>query len=92
MRHGVRADARLGEGVGADQFAGGEARQIFALLLVRAVEDDGQRADGGVRAVGDGERAWRISCATRELTTRPRSAPPYSSGMSIISSPARPPA
>ncbi len=53
--HGVRADARLRERVGADQFASRQSRQVAALLVLGAVKHDGQRPDGRVGAVRHGE-------------------------------------
>ena len=48
---------RLGEAIAGKQFAGGDLRQIFLFLLFGAEIDDGNRADAGVAAVRDGERA-----------------------------------
>ena len=43
------------ESVGADDFSGGQARQVFFLLLLGAEINDGKSADAGVSAPGGGE-------------------------------------
>ncbi len=53
--HGVRAGRGLRQGIGADDFSGGEARQILLLLLLGAEINDGQHADATVRAPRGGE-------------------------------------
>ncbi len=52
----IGSGLRLGEAVAGEQFAGGDFRQIFLLLLFGAEIDDGHGADAGVAAVRDGER------------------------------------
>jgi len=53
--HGIGAGRGLGERVGGDPLAAGEARQIFLLLLFRAVPDERQRSNADVGAEGDRE-------------------------------------
>ena len=55
-RERVRSRLRLGEGVGADQIAARQPRQVARLLLVGAEVDERQRADRGVRAERSAER------------------------------------
>ncbi len=45
----------FGQSVGADDFSGGQARQVFFLLFFGAEIDDGQRADAGVASPGGRE-------------------------------------
>ena len=52
---GVGAGRGFREGIGADDLAGGQPRQILLLLLFGAEVNDGQRADAAVRAPGGGE-------------------------------------
>ncbi len=52
----VRTGLRLGKAVAGEQFAGGDLRQVFFLLLFGAEIDDGDRADAGVGAVRNRER------------------------------------
>ncbi len=55
--HRIGPRCRLGEAVGADTGAIGQARQVALLLRIGAEEDDRQRADPGVRRVRHGEGA-----------------------------------
>ena len=51
----VRTGTRLGERISADPFAAAQLRQIFFLLLGRAVQNDGQGADARMGGKGGGK-------------------------------------
>ncbi len=52
---GIGAGRRFRQGVCANNFAGGQARQIFLFLLLGAEINQRQQADAGVRAPGRGK-------------------------------------
>src|SRR6202034_938191 len=51
----VRSRRSFRQGIGADNFAGGQARQIFVLLFLGAEVHDGQHSDATVRTPGSSE-------------------------------------
>ena len=67
---GVAPRLRLGEAVRGAPLSGNELPEVAILLSLRPVVDERQRADAGVRRIGDGERTRRAHPLRREHARR----------------------